>query len=186
MSHWIHIKIHSKYIRIHVSWILHHDTSGMYTARYKITIHASWTRHDDTSGYNQDTSRYMYLGRFVRAALDTHKIRSRYTADTFRIRILDSFYLILSYLACIHSMYPACILITSEDTCIPHVSCMCSACLLHIRYISLDEFEIHVHVHVHVSHYMYVSWMYPTCISITLADTCIPHVSRMYLASCII
>ena len=30
----------------------------------------------------------MYLGRFVRAALDTHKIRSRYTADTSRIRIL--------------------------------------------------------------------------------------------------
>ena len=80
------------------------DTSGyMYpgllttihqdTPRYKITIHVSWTRHDDTSRYNQDTSRYMYLGRFVRAALDTHKIRSRYTADTFRIRILGSFYL---------------------------------------------------------------------------------------------
>ena len=29
-----------------------------------------------------------YLGRFVRAALDTHKIRSRCNADTFRIRIL--------------------------------------------------------------------------------------------------
>ena len=47
--------------------------------------------HDDTSRYNQDTSRYMYLGRFVRAALDTQKIRSKYTADTFRK--LASFYL---------------------------------------------------------------------------------------------
>jgi hypothetical protein len=35
----------------------------------------------------------MYLGRFVRAALDTHKIHAGYIADTFRIRILDSFYL---------------------------------------------------------------------------------------------
>ncbi len=71
-----------------------HDTSGyMYLGffimihqdapRYKITIHVSWTRHDDTSGYNQDTSRYKYLGRFVRAALDTHKIRSRYIKDTY-------------------------------------------------------------------------------------------------------
>ena len=81
-----------------------HDTSGYVylgffitihqdTPRYKITIHVSWTRHDDTSRYNQDTSRYMYLGRFVRSALDTHKILSRYNADTFRIRILGSFYL---------------------------------------------------------------------------------------------
>ena len=80
------------------------DTSGyMYlgrfimihqdTPRYKITIHVSWTRHDDTSRYNQDTSRYMYLGRFVRAALDTHKICSRCNADTFRKRILGSFYM---------------------------------------------------------------------------------------------
>ena len=34
-------------------------------------------------------------------------------------------------------MYPACILITSEDTCISYVSRMYPACLLHIRYISL-------------------------------------------------
>jgi hypothetical protein len=34
-------------------------------------------------------------------------------------------------------MYPACILITSEDKCISHVSRMYPACLLHIRYISL-------------------------------------------------
>ena len=84
---------------LHVTLDTCQDTSGyMYlgrfitihqdTPRYKITIHlqhVSWTRHDDTSRYNQDTSRYMYLGRFIRAALDTQKIRSKYTADAFRI-----------------------------------------------------------------------------------------------------
>ena len=76
-------------------------------------------------------------------------------------------------------MYPACILITSEDTCISHVSRMYPACLLHIRYISLwMRFEIHVSMHV--SHHVFR--MYPKCILITLADTCISHVSRMYPA----
>ena len=42
-------------------------------------------------------------------------------------------------------------------------------------HICLDEFEIHVS--------QYVSRMYPACILITLADTCILHVSRMYPAS---
>ena len=37
---------------------------------------------------------------------------------------------------------------------------------------SEDTFEIHVSLHV--------SRMYPACILITLADTCIAHVSRMY------
>ena len=81
------------YIRIHVSWTLRHNTSRYIRIQSsKITIHVSWMRHDDTSGYIRDTSRYMYLRRFVRAALDTHKICSRCNADTFRIRILGSFY----------------------------------------------------------------------------------------------
>ena len=82
----------TRYIKIHQDTCIfvkiHQDTTG-----YKITIHVSWMRHDDTSGYIRDTSRYMYLRRFVRAALDTHKICSRCNADTFRIRILGSFYL---------------------------------------------------------------------------------------------
>jgi hypothetical protein len=74
-------------------------------------------------------------------------------------------------------MYPACILITSEDTCISHVSRMYPACLLHIRYISLW---------MHLS-YMYLI-MYLGCVSRMyldhpVADTCISHVSLMYLAS---
>ena len=91
VSHWIHNKIHqdtSGYMYLGLFVTIHEDTT-----RYKITIHVSWMRHDDTSGYIQDTSRYMYLGCFVRAALDTHKIRSRCNADTFKIRILGSFYL---------------------------------------------------------------------------------------------
>ena len=90
-SHWIHNKIHqdtSRYMYLGLFVEIHQDTT-----RYRIMIHVSWMRHDDTSGYIRDTSRYMYLGRFVRAALDTHKIRSRCNADTFRIRILGSFYL---------------------------------------------------------------------------------------------
>ncbi len=82
-------------------------------------------------------------------------------------------------------MYPACILITSEDTCISRVSRM-SACIPHVSFISdtslsVDAFEIHVHV----SHYsMYLGCIpHVCCILITLADTCISHVSRMYLAS---
>jgi len=62
---------------------IHQDTPG-YKIKITCILNAS---HDDTSGYNQDTSRYMYLGRFVRAALDTHKIRSRshsrYIKDTY-------------------------------------------------------------------------------------------------------
>ena len=79
------------------------------------------------------------------------------------------------YPACIPHV-PACILITSEDTCISHVSRMYPACLNSYQiHLSLDAFEIHV------SHHVF--WMYPTCILITLADTCISHVSRMYPAS---
>ena len=111
----IHFGIHIRYIKIHVSWALPWCHTGYISGyirivylglfitihqdipRYKIKIHVSWTlswtRHYDTSGYNQDTLRYMYLGRFVRAGLDTHKIHAGYTADTFRIRILNSFYL---------------------------------------------------------------------------------------------
>ena len=82
VSHWIHVRIHqdTRYLGLFIT--IHQDTPG-----YKIKIHVSWTRHDDTSGYNQDTSRYIYLGRFARAALDTHKIHAGYIADTFRIHI---------------------------------------------------------------------------------------------------
>jgi hypothetical protein len=54
-------------------------------------------------------------------------------------------------------MYLACILITSEDTCIPHVSCMDPSCIPHLRYV---PFKIHLR-------YMYL-FMYLRCI---------PHVS---------
>ena len=67
-------------------------------------------------------------------------------------------------------MYPACIL---------HVSRMYPACIPSYQiHLSPDAFEIHV------SHYVshYVSRMYPVCILITSEDTCILHVSRMYLA----
>jgi len=81
------------------------------------------------------------------------------------------------YPACIphvFRMYPACILIT----CISHVSNMYPACL--------NSYQIHLSLDAHLR-YMYlithVSWTYPACILITLADTCISHVSRMYLAS---
>ena len=71
---------------------IHQDTSG---DTKSVTIHVSWMRHDDTSGYIPDTSRYMYLGCFVRAALATHKIRSRCNTDTFKIRIQVSSGLVL-------------------------------------------------------------------------------------------
>ena len=161
-----------------------------------ITIHQGCTPRDTKS-------RYMHLGRVMMTLQDTIRIHhdtcildasseprwihirihTRYARGTLQIHlgyvswtrsILSSMYpqhvscMYLDYLR--RYMYPACIL---------HVFRMSPSYQIHL---SLDEFEIHVHVHV--SHY--VSWMYPTCISITLADTCIPHVSRMYLASCII
>jgi hypothetical protein len=93
------------------------------------------------SGYIWDTSRY--TSRYVsRANLEPY-LRPRLDAPEIRVpHVL--------YPPCIphvhvFRMYPACILITSEDTCISHVSRMYPACLLHIRYISLeDAFEIHV------------------------------------------
>ena len=86
------------------------------------------------------------------------------------------------YPACIphvSRMCTACILITTEDTCIPHVSRMYPACIPSYQiHLYLDAFEIHV------SHYVshYLSRMYLVCILITSEDTCILHVSRMYLA----
>jgi hypothetical protein len=68
-------------------------------------------------------------------------------------------------------------LMTSEDTCIPHVSRMYLASEIRT---SPDTFEIHV------SHY--VSLMYPACIHHVSSNhcrymypICIPHVSHMYL-----
>ena len=93
------------------------------------------------------------------------------------------------YPACIlhvFLMYPACILIASEDTCIhaciPHVSRMSPSYKIHL---SLDAFEIHVfHEHVSLIYDIIINSrpIYLACILsadrlITLADTCIPHVS---------
>ena len=79
-------------------------------------------------------------------------------------------------------MYPVCIVIASEDRCIlhvsPHVSRMSPACLLHIRYISLDAFEIHVSC-MYLACIPNVSNMYLDCLSGYMYPTCI---SRMYLA----
>jgi hypothetical protein len=97
VSHWIHNTIHQDtcilmYLQ---SWTLRHVTIHQDTSGYKITIHVSWMRHDDTSGYmfkiHHDACILDALSE--PRWLDTHKIRSRCNADTFRIRILGSFYL---------------------------------------------------------------------------------------------
>ena len=63
-------------------------------------------------------------------------------------------------------MYPACILITFADTCIPNVSCMYLACILHLSYIPLwihsydsqsDRYKI-TNVSWCISMYLDVSW----------------------------
>ena len=80
-------------------------------------------------------------------------------------------------------MYPACI---HHESNMYHLDYLLgyiyAACILHVsrmspsyQILSLDAFEIHV------SHN--VSQMYPVFILITSADTCIPNVSCMYLAS---
>jgi hypothetical protein len=183
----------SRYIKIHqdtfVSCCLWHFSCilprGMYPPS-KIhlgyisdTMYLVFQIHDtqDTfkihSGYVWDISRYTsrYVSRanlepYLRPRLDTPKPP----------RYVSCMYIYPLCIPHVFRMYPACILITSEDTCISHVSRMSqfisdtslSGCIL-------DAFEIHVSHHV--------SWMYPACILITLADTFISHVSRMYLAS---
>ena len=152
----------------------------------------------------------MYLGRFVRAALDTHKIRAGYTQDTFRISgyvswaccpAVQGMYQLLhgsmqfsssrTCSSCCRPTLAAFVqeqiphlgrprkvqckeislglvevlpsrqdVLTSEDTCIPHVS--------------LDAFEMHVSHHVSRMSRMYLNH--------TSEDTCILHVSCMYLA----
>jgi hypothetical protein len=83
---------------------------------------------------HQDTSRYikihLYLSLWHDDGIETFPQPPRYVS--------------CMYPACIphvSRMCPACILITTEDTCIPHVSRMYPACIphvsLHIRYISL-------------------------------------------------
>ena len=128
--------------------------------------------YQDTSRYikiHQDTSRYICICHFgYDDGIETFPQPPRYVS--------------CMYPACIphvSRMCPACILITTEDTCIPHVSRMYPACIPSYQiHLSPDAFEIHV------SHYVshYVSRMYPVCILITSEDTCILHVSRMYLA----
>ncbi len=96
-------------------------------------------------GIHRDTHQDTYLEPYLRPRLDTPK-PPRYVSRMYDPHVFR--------------MYPACILISSEDTCISHVSRMSPACLLHIRYISL--------------------WMHlrysDTCIS-----SCILDASRMYL-----
>jgi len=102
---------------------------------------------------------------------DTITIQVRYMRDTFK----DTHKIRISSPTCdrawippnprdtcpaciphVFRMYPACILITSEDTCISHVSCTYPACLLHIRYISL---------------WMHLRYMY-----LIMYLGCIPHI----------
>ena len=101
-----------------------------------------------------------------------------YPACRLRIRYISLWmHLRYMYPSCIPHMYPACILMTSEDTCIPHVSRMYLASEIRT---SPDTFEIHV------SHYVFL--MYPACILHVSSNrcrymypACIPHVSHMYL-----
>jgi len=143
-------------------------------------------RHQDTSRYikiHQDTSRYICICHFgYDDGIETFPQPPRYVS--------------CMYPACIphvSRMCPACILITTEDTCIPHVSRMYPACIPHVSrmYPFISDTSLSGclsgspdAVEIHVSHYvfLYVSRMYPVCILITSEDTCILHVSRMYLA----
>ena len=125
-----------------------------------LTIHVGYI------GIHRDTYKDTYLEPYLRGRLDTPKPP----------RYVSCMYIYPLCIPHVFRMYPACILITSEDTCISHVSRMYPACLNSYQiHLSLDAFEIHV------SHHVFR--MYPKCILITLADTCISHVSRMYLAS---
>jgi hypothetical protein len=120
----------------------------------------------------------MYLVFQIHDTQDTFKIHSGYVWDicsryTLRyvsranLDFLEPYLRPLGYVSCMYiyplciphvfRMYPACILITSEDTCISHVCRMYPACLLHIRYISL---------------WMHLRYMY-----LIMFFGCIPHVS---------
>ena len=92
--------------------------------------------------------------------------------------------------------YPACISHVSHMSlwCIPYVSwlplrigvsCMYPrmypACLPHVSCISDTSLSMHLR-YMYLACILHVSLMYPTCILIASQDTCIPHVSRMYLA----
>ena len=94
------------------------------------------------------------------------------TQDTFpvapEIRILHVFRMCIPYVS---RMYLDYLLGYMYAACILNVSRMSPS--YQIRR-SLDAFEIHV------SHDVFQ--VYPACILITSADTCIPNVSRMYLA----
>ena len=164
----------SRYIKIHqdtfVSCCLWHFSCilprGMYPPS-KIhlgyisdTMYLVFQIHDtqDTfkihSGYVWDISRYTsrYVSRanlepYLRPRLDTPKPP----------RYVSCMYIYPLCIPHVFRMYPACILITSEDTCISHVSRMYPACLLHIRYISL---------------WMHLRYMY-----LIMYFGCIPHVS---------
>ena len=86
------------------------------------------------------------------------------------------------YPACIlhgSRMYLDCILIATEDTCIPHVSRMYPSCIPHVAFVS----DTSLSGCIWDTCIPHVSRMSPACILMTSEDTCIPHVSRMYLAS---
>ncbi len=138
--------------KIHLGYMSISDT--MYLV---FQIHDTQDTFKIHSGYVWDISRYTsrYVSRanlepYLRPRLDTPKVPPRY---------VSCMYIYPLCIPHVFRMYPACILITSEDTCISHVSRMYPACLLHIRYISL---------------WMHLRYMYMYLI---MYFGCIPHVS---------
>ncbi len=128
---------------------------------------------------HQDTSRYIEIHQDTFVSVTLAMMMASKHSPTTEICILH-----------VSRMYPACISHVSSmyldyhlgymyPACIPHVFRMYPACIPSYQiHLSPDAFEIHV------SHYVshYVSRMYLVCILITSEDTCILHVSRMYLA----
>jgi hypothetical protein len=97
---------------------------------------------------HQDTSRYICICHFgYDDGIETFPQPPRYVS--------------CMYPACIphvSRMCPACILITTEDTCIPHVSRMYPACIphvsLHIRYISLRMHLRYMYLTMYLTMYL--------------------------------
>ena len=58
-------------------------------------------------------------------------------------------------------MYQTCILIASQDTCIPHVS---PACILHFRYMPLLMHVRHMYPIMYPECISDISLMYPDCL----------------------
>ena len=87
---------------------------------------------------------YMYAACILHVSRMSPSYQIRRSLDAFEIHVSHD----------VFQVYSACILITSADTCIPNISRMYLACILHLSYVPhLDTFEV--------------------CVS-----DCIPHVSR--------